>query len=304
MKTPLTVSTVLNQYLTDYCESLYLTKGQQTIEAYTRDVASFLDYAHGKGVKRIKQLTPEIINSYLGFAKRASKSESTIRRYYMSIRSFYRFLRRIKAIESDFIEGVQVPRHKIKAPRIPTKEEVARMLELPDTTHETGVRDRAMLELLYSSGLRASELCDLELKDYVGRSVTVISGKGEKTRTVPLNEEARKWIGIYIRAYRGLDEGYLFITQVHKKGIGRRLLAEIVGRYAKKARLEGLTPHTLRHACATHLLDAGADLRLIQEVLGHSSITSTQRYTHLTSHKMQEKFQQFHPRGRDENVSD
>lgn len=281
-----------------------MTKGEQTIEAYTRDIASFLDYAHEKGVKRIKQLTPEIINAYLGLAKRASKSEATIRRYYMSIRSFYRFLRRIKAIDSDFIEGVQVPRHKIKAPRIPTKEEVGRMLDLPDTTQETGARDKAMLELIYSSGLRASELCDLEFKDYGGNCVTVISGKGEKTRTVPITEEARKWISLYIIGYRGTEEGFLFITQAHKKGINRRLLAEIVGRYAKKARLEGLTPHTLRHACATHLLDAGADLRLIQEILGHSSITSTQRYTHLTSHKMQEKFQQFHPRGKHENVHD
>lgn len=222
----------------------------------------------------------------------------------MSIRSFYRFLRRIKAIDSDLMEGVQVPRHKITAPRIPTKEEVNRMLDLPDSTKEAGARDRAMMELLYSSGLRASELCDLELRNFRDGTITVECGKGEKTRTVPVNMTARSAIAEYIVRFRGEEEGYLFITQVHKKGMSRRLLAEIVGRYAKKARLEGLTPHTLRHACATHLLDAGADLRLIQEVLGHASINSTQRYTHLTSHKMQEKFQQFHPRGRDENVSD
>jgi integrase/recombinase XerD len=253
-------------------------------------------------MKRIKQLKPDIITSYLGHTKKAGKSESTIRRYYMSIRSFSRYLKRIKAIDVDLAEDIQIPRHKVKAPYVPTKEEVSQMMKGIDITHEAGVRDRAMMELLYSSGLRASELCDLEIKNYQGQHITIVCGKGEKTRTIPINLEAQHWITTYLANYRGHEEGYLFITQAHKKGIGRRLLALIVGRHAKKARLEGVTPHTLRHACATHLLDEGADLRLIQEILGHSSITSTQRYTQLSSIKMQEKFQHFHPRGRYEDV--
>jgi site-specific recombinase XerD len=152
-----------------------------------------------------------------------------------------------------------------------------------------------MLCLLYSSGLRASELCALEYEDFKRSSVTVRCGKRSKTRTVPITDEAMDAIMGYIDTYRGHEGGWLFQTMLGRQ-IRRQLLCAIVVEYAKKARVQGVTTHTLRHACATHLLDQGADLRLIQEVLGHSSIASTQRYTHLSSGKMQEMFKQFHPR--------
>jgi site-specific recombinase XerD len=168
------------------------------------------------------------------------------------------------------------------------------MLVQVNLDDSAGVRDRAMLELLYSSGLRASELCNLDINDFKYDCVVVREGKRDKTRTIPITQEASSAIKNYLYI-RGFEEGNLFLTE-NRKPVRRQLLFKIVCRYANKAGIKGVTTHTLRHACATHLLDEGADIRLIQEILGHSSLTSTQRYAHLSSNKMQQMFKQFHPR--------
>jgi integrase/recombinase XerD len=164
---------------------------------------------------------------------------------------------------------------------------------------ESGLRDRAMIELLYSSGLRATEICDLKLNHISDMQVMVKCGKRGKTRTIPMTEQAYQWINTYVEKHRkerfSHDQGLLFVT-LQGKPIRRQFLFLMIKDYVCKADLQEITPHTLRHACATHLLDQGADLRMIQEVLGHSSIASTQRYTHLSSNKMQSMFKQFHPR--------
>ena len=281
--------------LSSFVSELMLSKSEQTIEAYRYDVSNFLQYLCDRKVKRVSAIRPVHIVDYLGDCKARGKSESSINRYYMSIRSFCRFLRRSKAVKFDLTEDIVPPRNVQKAPRVPTIEEVERILAQPNTETEAGLRDRAILELLYSSGLRASELCELELHHVEKNKVTVSCGKRGKTRTVPVTEEAYAWIVKYILYCRGKEKGYLFQTQMGKP-MRRQLLSAIVVEYAKRAEIDGVTTHTLRHACATHLLDQGADLRLIQEVLGHSSIASTQRYTHLSSGKMQEMFKQFLPR--------
>ena len=178
-----------------------------------------------------------------------------------------------------------------KAPRIPTRDEVEILLGQPDILTESGLRDKAMLELMYSSGLRASELCDLKIDHVQPGSVMISCGKRGKTRTIPVNDRASFWIAKYLEV-RKRGPGPFFRT-VLKKPLKRQLLHVIVRSYAKQAGLEKLTPHTIRHAFATHLLDAGADLRLIQEMLGHESIATTQRYTHLSSKKMNEMFKKF-----------
>jgi site-specific recombinase XerD len=200
-----------------------------------------------------------------------------------------RYLRIRKIITEDLLLEVPTPRIQKKAPYVPTVSEIEAILAIPASR-----RDKAILELLYSSGLRASELCDLDIRDTSGFQIMVRCGKGGKTRTVPLTQQAYNTMAEYIQE-RGTQPGPLFQTLMQKK-LRRQLLSKIVTSYAKKAGIEGVTTHTLRHACATHLLDQGADLRLIQEVLGHSSIASTQRYTHLSSNKMQEMFNKFHPR--------
>lgn len=293
------ISASLTESLSEFIAQLSLSKSMGTVEAYRYDVAKFLEFIHAKGIKRVGAIKPAHIIQYLSECKAQGKSDASISRYYMSIRSYTRYLRRSKAIETDLTHDITAPRHSLKAPRIPSVDEVKRILEQPNTKTESGMRDRAILELLYSSGLRATELCSLELHHVNLASVTVSQGKRGKTRTVPITEEAFSWINRYVCEFRGEEPGPLFQT-IMGKGLRRQLLSAIVGEYAKKAGIQGVTTHTLRHACATHLLDHGADLRLIQEVLGHSSIASTQRYTHLSSNKMREMFNQFHPRKKNE----
>lgn len=283
--------------LRDYEADLTLNKSKTTVDAYLFDVVQFMKYLQVKGVKRLSSLKPEHITNYLGGLKIDGRSDASLNRYYMSIKSYCRFLRKIKAILSDFTEDVPIPRIRVKAPMVPTREQVQCILDQPDIETEAGVRDRAILELLYSSGLRASELCALKLKDVHNQQVLVSCGKRGKTRSVPITNTAHKWVTHYVERCRGTHAGPLFET-VTGKALNRQRLNDMVTRYAKKADVEGLTTHSLRHACATHLLDKGADLRLIQEVLGHSSIASTQRYTHLSSNKIQEMFHNFHPGSR------
>lgn len=285
----------MQESLDSYVDQLSLSKSKPTVEAYKYDVGQFLAYAKEKGVKRMSTLKADHIIGYLGYQKGSGKSDSSVNRYYMAIRSYCRFLRRNKLIVDDLTLDITPPASRQKAPRIPTKEEVEHILAQPDTATEAGTRDKAILELLYSSGLRASELCDLHLEDFKADCVVVKCGKRGKTRTVPVTEDAASSINAYVQDYRGKKAGVLFRTQLGRQ-IRRQLLCEIVMQHAKNAGLQGITTHTLRHACATHLLDEGADLRLIQEVLGHSSIASTQRYTHLSSNKLQSMFQKFHPR--------
>lgn len=295
MKTHNQILSWMTQTLSEFIAQLSLSKSAPTVAAYRYDIAKFLEYLTGREIKRLSSLKPTHIIDYLGECKTYGKSDSSINRYYMAIRAYCRHLKRTKQVAVDLTEDITPPRSNQKAPRIPTMEEIEQLLSMPNVETESGTRDKAILELLYSSGLRASELCSLEIEDFKMNSVIIKCGKRSKTRTVPLNNEAQKSIVDYITRYRGKRPGYLFQTIMGKQ-LRRQLLCALVTDYANRAGIEGVTTHTLRHACATHLLDQGADLRLIQEVLGHSSIASTQRYTHLSSNKMQEAFQQFHPR--------
>lgn len=296
MKEAKTILSCMSESLGSFIAQLSLSKSRPTVDAYKYDISKFMEYLLDNAkVKKPASIKPKHIIEYLGYCKRNGKSDASVNRYYMAIRSYCTHLRRSKVVEIDLTQDITAPRNNIKAPRIPTVEEMCTLLEQPDTQTETGLRDRAILELLYSSGLRASELCSLQVHHIGPRKVMVSCGKRSKTRTVPVTAEAFAWVDRYITQYRGSERGPLFRTMMGKE-LRRQLLCAIVVSYAEKAGLEQVTTHTLRHACATHLLDSGADLRLIQEVLGHSTIASTQRYTHLSSSKMEEMFTHFHPR--------
>ncbi len=295
MKIQKQITSWMSETLEGYEEQLVLSKSATTVAAYRRDVTCFFEYLMKKGVKRLGHVRGDHVISYLGYCKAEGKSDASLNRYYMAIRSYCRYLRKARLIGVDLTDDVTPPRTRLKAPRIPSVHEIERIVTAPGSESESGVRDRAILELLYSSGLRASELCDLELEDFREDSVLVQCGKRGKTRSVPLTGEAARAINDYVDRYRGKDAGYLFITMGGKQ-LRRQLLCKLVCLYAKKAGVDGVTTHTMRHACATHLLDQGADIRMIQEVLGHSSIASTQRYTHLSSNKIMAMFKNFHPR--------
>ncbi len=294
MKNPRLNSSSIPETMNSYLSVLSLSKNPTTVSSYGYDIGQFAEYLNSSKVKTVKGLKPMHIESYLGQCKGDGKSDASINRYYMAIRSYCRYLRKQKLVECDLTEDIIAPRIKQKAPIIPIPDEIILILKQVDLSTDFGLRDRAIIELLYSSGLRVSELCNLQIEDFRGNSVTIRCGKRDKTRTVPVNAMAAKALIEYIEQ-RGRDKGWLFLS-LRGKRMPRERISRMIGRYANRAGIEGVTAHTLRHACATHLLDAGADLRLIQEVLGHSSIASTQRYTHLSSNKMQEKFQQFHPR--------
>lgn len=293
-------STYLSKSVEDFIAQIALSKSAPTVQAYSYDVKQFVAFVMDRAkIRKTGALKPKHIVDYLGECKRSGKSDASVNRYYMAIRSYCRYLRRGRLVAFDLTEDVTAPKRSMTVPRVPTKREVEAILEQPNTVTESGLRDRAILELLYSSGLRASELCDLQLNHVGPRKVMVACGKRGKTRTVPMTDEAFEWVSRYIEKCRGSESGPLFLT-VMGKAIRRQLLCAIVTGYAEQAGVDEVTPHTLRHACATHLLDEGADLRLIQEVLGHSTIASTQRYTHLSCSKMEEMFTHFHPRKRKE----
>lgn len=279
-----------------YQAHLYTCVSEKSAQAYMTDARLFMQYLAEKGVTRINRLKSLHIISYLGECKAAGKSDATVCRYYMAIRKLCKMLRRMRMVQEDLTEELQVPHSKQRALDVPSKEQINQLLEQPDTSTENGCRDRAIMEILYSSGLRASELCELELRDYKGSELLVQCGKGGKGRTVPLTEEAQNWIACYLHKYRGDEDGLLFQT-LRCRPITRKFLCKTISDYARKAKVPGITPHSLRHACATHLLAAGADLRMIQLLLGHASIASTQRYTHLTSNSIQDMFMRYHPKG-------
>lgn len=295
MSTHKPIQSWIEESLNAFINEISLTKSRLTVESYTYDLVRFFEYLSDKSIRRIGSLKSSHIIGYLNYCREGGKSENSVKRYYMAIRAFSRFLHKSKKISTELTNDIPKPRIKSKAPYIPTTQEIDHLLGMPDTSTEAGTRDKAMLELLYSSGLRASELCNLQIEDLQEASIIIRNGKRDKTRTIPITDKAKQAIGEYIARYRGNQEGYLFLTTFLRQ-MRRQVLCGIITNYARKAGIRKITTHTLRHACATHLLNQGADLRLIQEVLGHSSIASTQRYTHLTSSHMQQMFNQFHPR--------
>lgn len=288
-------SCLLLETLAGFWNETSLTHDTSTVEGYDYDVKKFIEFLQFRNIKTTGKIQSIHITDYLASCKKNGKVEASVRRYYMSIRCYCRFLYRNGLVSKDLTYDIKAPKLKLVMPKIPTKQDIEMLLSMPDTTTNDGLRDKAILELLYSSGLRASELIDLQIDDVQDTQIRVSCGKGGKTRVIPLTDEAKDWINEYIQQVRGIADGYLFVTSIRPK-MNRALLARVVKLYAKRAKLPYVTPHTLRHSCATHLLEQGADLRLIQEVLGHASMSSTQRYTQLSSVKMDEMFHKFHPR--------
>ncbi|MBI3211488.1 MAG: tyrosine recombinase, partial [Simkania negevensis] len=225
-------------------------------------------------------------------------STSTLCRFLIVVKEFFRFLKREKILKSDPTFSLRSPKLWQLIPEVMSIEEVERLLNMPKRDEEEGARDRAILELLYATGIRVSELCALNLFDVDDRSVRVI-GKGGKERLVPVGEEALSAIDHYLSHYRGEEKGDhlpLFVTK-RKKRIDRILVWKQIKKYGKEGKiLKEISPHTLRHSFATHLLERGADLRVIQEMLGHADIATTDRYTHLSNPQLYQAFDQFHPR--------
>ena len=299
-------STDLGGAIDAYLDHLRVERGlaSATIRAYDSDLRGFARWAEGRGW----DVGPDVAVGWLASLGRPPRPllPASHRRKAASLRAFYRFCFAEELILSDIAAMLDLPRAGRSLPDTLDAADVAALLDGTDTLDPAGMRDRALLELLYACGLRVSEALGLDLQDLSldGASVRVI-GKGDRQRVVPVGEVALEAIGRYLESARtvwlpGARElprgGPLFVS-VRGRRLGRMEAWRILRRAALRAGLRGhVTPHTLRHSFATHLLEGGADLRVVQELLGHASITTTQLYTHLTGERIRQVYARAHPR--------
>ncbi len=275
---------------------------ENTIASYGIDLKLFLEYLRENEIPSFKQVNKEVIVNYMQSEKNNNKANSSILRSVSSLRKFFQYLAQEKIIEKDPMLLIDTPKKKQHLPQVLTKEEVEKLLHSPNTGQVLGLRDRAMLELMYATGLRISEIINLKLEDLhltIGTLQTL--GKGHKERIVPVGDEAIKWINRYLEEARPKllkqkRSNYLFLNfhgnNLTRQGVWKNLKAEV-----RKAGIQkNITPHTLRHSFATHILENGADLRIVQELLGHADISTTQIYTHLSNKQLADIYNRAHPR--------
>lgn len=285
----------------DFLNYLAAEKGlaQNSIEAYQRDVLAFLTFLRAwQGITSFTVMTPEHLLGFLSSLKSKEYASSSICRMMISLKVLFRFLKREGVLPRDISLYLEMPKVWQLIPEVLTSSEVDRLLSQPKDSDPFGARDKAILEVLYASGLRVSELCGLKLYD-VDDIFVRVKGKGGKERVVPLGQRALLAVDHYLKyrdRWESNQQSALFVGKTGKP-IDRIAVWKMVKRYAMEAGItKSISPHTLRHSFATHLLDNGADLRVIQEMLGHSSISSTDRYTHVSSARLQEAFRACHPR--------
>lgn len=270
-----------------------------TVEAYRRDSEAFASFLKGKGITSIAEAEQRHIVDFLGSLRSADYASASVCRAMIAIKVLFRFMLREGSVKANIAHSLDTPKLWQLIPEVLTTDEVEALLHAPDTTSMEGARDKAILEVLYGSGLRVSELCSLDIYSIDERSLKVM-GKGSKERIVPIGEMAIAAVDDYLIRFRSEFESEkeraLFLTKNGRR-IDRTAVWKMIKKYAKGAGIEkNISPHTMRHSFATHLLDNGADLRIIQEMLGHASISSTDRYTHVSRSHLQEAFNAFHPR--------
>jgi integrase/recombinase XerC len=245
----------------------------------------------------------EDVRRFLGFLRDREYSKSTTARKLATLRSFYKFCLKRHYVEANPLASVRTPKQEKRLPKFLEEHEVRKLLETPDVTTLLGARDRAMLETLYSTGVRVSELVDLNLQDvdFVGECLH-IRGKGKKERITPIAPTALAWIRRYMDMRRAdpraatFDQNAVFVNK-HGQRLSTRSVRRKIDKYLAIAGLDpSISPHTLRHSFATHMLNRGADLRSVQELLGHQSLSTTQIYTHVTTKRMKEAYDSAHPR--------
>jgi integrase/recombinase XerD len=281
--------------LEDFKAFLNSEKGvsPHTLSAYLFDVRSFMDFLKQRNVQQWESVQLEILISFLSTLREKKYASSSVYRKIMSLKVFFRFLKREHLLSNSEIERLQGPKIWQTVPDTLTLDEVQLILKQPDINTFDGARDKAILELLYAAGIRVGELCLLTLYD-VDDSFIRVTGKGKKERLVPIGHHAIAAIDYYLVHFRDHFENEkelaLFLMRSGKR-VDRMTIWKAVKEYTKKAGIQkNIFPHSFRHTFATHLLDNGADVRVIQELLGHEDISTTERYTHLSQKKLKESF--------------
>lgn len=302
----------MEQYIKEFTDYLVAEKNASphTLESYLNDISQFEGFlkqsGHAGEYPKIDSIDRLAIRSYLGFLYDKKFSAATMRRKLSTLSSFFRFLCREGYLQSNIVKSVPAPKMESKLPSFLSVDEMFRLIDLPEGEDFLVVRDRAMLELFYSTGVRISELVSLKTGD-IDRTTQMVKvlGKGGKERLLPFGKKCVEALEKYEKVRSDkiistkVNSEYLFLNH-RGKGITTRGVRKIIGKYVTTGNFPGkVSPHSIRHSFATHLLEGGADLRSIQELLGHASLSTTQKYTHLTIDKLVESYDQAHPRAKE-----
>jgi len=292
--------------VTEFLETLQMERGasRNTLAAYRRDLAGYTAFL-SRARCSIENADRAVLVSYLGALRRRGLGGRSVARHLSSMRGLYRFLLANGAIRRDPTEHLESPQPARRLPRTLSELDVAAIVETPDTARPDGLRDRALLELLYACGLRASEAIAVRVDDVnLEGGYVMATGKGSRQRIVPMGAHAVEWIRRYLtsgrpRLVKRGDPAALFVNR-SGGALSRQAVWQLLKRSARRAgvRAASVSPHTLRHSFASHLLEGGADLRSVQAMLGHADISTTQIYTHLSSSAVRDMYRAFHPRAR------
>ena len=294
------METIIEEYL----KFIQIEKGlsENTIGAYRRDLKKYQLYMQEQKIAHIDFIDRQTIQECLGSLIDQGASAKSIARFISTIRSFHQFALREKYAAKDPTVLIETPKYEKKLPDVLDVEEVIQLLETPDLTKNNGYRDRTILELLYATGMRVTELIQIEIDDVnLIMGFVKVFGKGNKERIIPLGDTVIEYLDTYINNVRSqlikkTVTNVLFLN-LHGRPLTRQGIWKLIKQYGLRANInKTLTPHTLRHSFATHLLENGADLRAVQEMLGHSDISTTQLYTHVSKTQIRQMYNQFHPR--------
>jgi len=287
----------MENLIDSYIQFLKIEKGlsNNSIESYAADLKRFNSFCLKYNLK-VENMTIDDFVLFFEELQKEKKEDSTIIRYMVSVRGFIKYLVKHKYLSKDPLYFFQLPKMKRGLPHFLSEDETERLLLTPNVSKKSGLRDRVILELLYATGMRVSEVAALRLSQINLQSgFVIVFGKGAKERIVPLGEESVFWLKRYIENNGVRD--YLFPGKKNKH-ITRQFVWKMLKKVAANANIDYVTPHTLRHSFATHMLIRGADLHSVQIMLGHSDISTTEIYTHITKERLREVYQTYHPRAK------
>lgn len=293
-------------FLNEYLSVLRLEKNlaENTVASYRNDIINLIQFLQNYNIDDPQQIKYGHLADFFKFLNEAGLTSSSASRYHSSLKGFFSYLSQNGYITNNPVEKIPSPKLSKKLPSVLTINEIDAILSQPDINNKIGLRDKALLELFYACGIRVSELINLKISGlFFKEEIIRVFGKGSKERLVPIGSSAIKWVTEYLKKGRPLlekkskSENYVFLN-IRGTKLSRMGVWKIVDRYAKEAKIEKeVHPHTFRHSFATHLLEGGADLRAVQEMLGHVDISTTQIYTHIDRDYIKQVHRDFHPRG-------
>ncbi|WP_080146310.1 site-specific tyrosine recombinase XerD [Marinilactibacillus piezotolerans] len=292
--------------LEEYLIFLKIERGlsKNSIESYQRDLMQYLFYLKEQNITTWDQVDRYMILNFLEHQKNGHKADNSLIRMISSLRRFHQFMKQEAISAEDPMLYIDTPKKAQTLPKVVSLKQIDVLLSIPDVSNKIGIRDRAILEVMYATGIRISELVNLKLDElHLSMNLIQTTGKGDKERILPIGEQGVKWLEYYLEYSRpklemhaSQESAYVFLnlrgTQLSRQGVWKKIKKMV----QQAGITQNVTPHTLRHSFATHLLENGADLRVVQELLGHSDISTTQIYTHITKHRLKEVYDTYHPR--------